>query len=92
MNVTGYKVSTTTLYFSSTTDLILGLTIQNSPGNTVSVELLLNTSEEENEGLTPHCTVVPLFTDVAGTVRLDCTVPEDDVVASIMRRFWLGRW
>ena len=23
-------------------------------------------------------TVVPLFTDVAGTVRVDCTVPDDD--------------
>ena len=28
------------------------------------------------DALIPHRTVVPLFTDVAGTMRVDCTVPE----------------
>ena len=27
-----------------------------------------------------HRTVEPLFTSVAGTVRVDCTVPDDDTV------------
>ena len=34
----------------------------------------------------PHRTVVPLFTDVAGTVRVDCTVPEDVVVFDVIPR------
>ena len=33
---------------------------------------------EPDRESTLHCTVVPLFTDVAGTVRVDCTVPDDD--------------
>ena len=33
-----------------------------------------------------HRTVVPLFTDVAGTVRLDCTVPEDGRVTLVIPR------
>lgn len=37
----------------------------------VKVELLL------------HRTVVPLFTDVAGTVRLYCTVPEDELTTQV---------
>ena len=28
--------------------------------------------------------IVPLFTDVAGTVRSDCTVPEDVVVSDVV--------
>ena len=36
--------------------------------------------------MTIHHTVVPLFTDVAGTVRLDCTLPEDDGVLSMIPR------
>ena len=39
-----------------------------------------------SDTLTPHRTVVPLFTDVAGTVRLDCTVPEDVFVAAVIPR------
>ena len=31
---------------------------------------------------TLHCTVVPLFTGVAGTVRVDCTVPDDVIGVS----------
>ena len=53
------------------------------------VEELLNTGGEWNKDTIPHRTVVPLFTDVAGTVRLDCTVPEDDSVATDIPRFWL---
>ena len=46
-----------------------------SPGRTVRVALLLVTEPDVEN--TIHCTVVPLFTDVAGTVRVDCTVPDD---------------
>ena len=31
-------------------------------------------------------TVVPLFTDVAGTVRVDCIEPDDDTVCSVIPR------
>ena len=55
------------------------------------VEELLNTHEEENKDLTAHRTVVPLFSDVAGTVRVDCAVPEDVFVAAVMPRFWFCR-
>ena len=34
------------------------------------------TNALNSDTLTPHRTVVPLFSDVAGTVRVDCTVPE----------------
>ena len=47
-----------------------------SPGRTVRVALLLVTEPDVENTL--HCTVVPLFTDVAGTVRVDCTVPDDN--------------
>ena len=50
---------------------------------------MLNTSGELIEDLTPHCIVVPLFTDVAGTVRLDSTVPEDGAVFLVIPRFLL---
>ena len=36
--------------------------------------------------LIAHRTVVPLFTDVAGTVRLDCTMPEDVFVTALIPR------
>ena len=49
-----------------------------SPGRTVRVALLLVTEPDRESTL--HCTVVPLFTDVAGTVRVDCTVTDDDDV------------
>ena len=41
------------------------------------MELLLKSEPDEEKSL--HRTVVPLFSDVAGTVRLDCTVPEDEL-------------
>ena len=44
------------------------------------MELLLKIEPDEEKSL--HRTVVPLFTDVAGTVRLDCTVPEDELTSS----------
>ena len=84
---TSYRYTVTTGYEYNV--LILGLGIQNSPGNTVRVEEWLNTGGEWNKDTIPHRTVVPLFTDVAGTVRLDCTVPEDDSVATDIPRFWL---
>ena len=60
------------------------------PGNTVRVEELLNTgSEEWNKDVIKHRTIVPLFSDVAGTVRLDCTVPEDDSFATDIPRLRL---
>ena len=36
--------------------------------------------------LTAHHTVVPLFTDVAGTVRVDCNLLEDVVVSDVIPR------
>ena len=41
----------------------------------------------KSDTLIAHRTVVPLFSDVAGTVRLDCTVPVEDgsVTADIPR-------
>ena len=50
------------------------------PGRTVKVELLLKAEPDEEKSL--HRTVVPLFTDVAGMVRVDCTVPEDKLTPS----------
>ena len=44
------------------------------------MELLLEVVPDKEKSL--HCTVVPLFTGVAGTVRLDCTVPEDELTSS----------
>ena len=44
------------------------------------MELLLKVEPDEEKSL--HRTVVPLFTDVAGTVRVDCTVPEDGLTSS----------
>ena len=53
-----------------------------SPGRTVRVALLLVTElDVEN---TMHCTVVPLFAGIAGTVRADCTVPDDGGVEVIL--------
>ena len=49
---------------------------------TVRVALLLVTEPDRES--TMHCTVVPLFTDVAGTVRVDCIVPDDDTVWSVI--------
>ena len=40
--------------------------------------------------LIPHRTVVPLFSDVAGTVRLDCTVPEDVTATAFIPRFFIS--
>ena len=52
-----------------------------SLGRTVRVALLLVTEPDRES--TIHCTVVPLFTGVAGTVRMDCTVPDDDDTAKL---------
>ena len=57
-----------------------------SPGSVVKLALLLIAGGVDNDTLTAHRTVVPLFTDVAGTVRLDCTVPEDDGVTTVIPR------
>ena len=48
------------------------------------MELLLKV--EPNKERTMHHTVVPLFTGVAGTVRLDCNVPEDDLKTEVIPR------
>ena len=61
------------------------LTLIYSPGSTVRVEQLL-IAGVLNSDVTTHRTVVPLFTDVAGTVRVDCTVPEDVVVSDVIPR------
>ena len=59
-----------------------------SPGSTVRIEKLLNTNSAGDCDFTTHRTVVPLFTDVAGTVRVDCTVPEDgSVTFAVIPRF-----
>ena len=34
--------------------------------------------------LIAHCTVVPLFSDVAGTMRVECTVPENGSVTVVI--------
>ena len=39
-----------------------------------------------SDTLIAHRTVVPLFTDVAGTVRLDCIAPEDGRVTVVIPR------
>lgn len=39
------------------------------PGSTVRVQQLLKTFEKADSSI--HCTVVPLFSNVAGTVRVD---------------------
>ena len=57
-----------------------------SPGSIVSVVLVLIAGVLNSDTLIAHRTVVPLFTDVAGTVRLDCTVPEDVVVSDVIPR------
>ena len=54
------------------------------PGRTISVEKLLIIDMLVKNTLIAHRTVVPLFTDVAGTVRLDCTVPEDVTVTAFI--------
>ena len=54
------------------------------PGRTVKVELLLKAEPDEEKSL--HRTVVPLFTDVAGTVRVDCTVPESILTTAVIPR------
>ena len=58
--------------------------IVDSPGSTIKVALLLIAGVLNNDTLTPHRIVVPLFTDVAGTVRLDCTVSDEDVTIPAM--------
>ena len=54
------------------------------PGRTYRVELLPTTGPDVVNVL--HFTIVPLFTDVAGTVRLDCTVPEDVLMSDVIPR------
>ena len=44
------------------------------------MELLLKTEPDQEKSL--HRTVVPLFAGVADTVRVDCTVPEDELTTS----------
>ena len=56
------------------------------PGSRVKVALLLITGALNSDTLIAHRTLVPLFTDVAGTVRLDCTVPEDGSVTVVISR------
>ena len=48
------------------------------------MELLLKV--EPDKVRTMHRTVVPLLTDVAGTVRLDCIVPEPDNKTEVIPR------
>ena len=55
------------------------------PGRMVRLELLLNAKPSMDTIL--HRTIVPLFSDVAGTVRLDRTVPEDVAVSEVIPRF-----
>ena len=55
-----------------------------SPGKTVRIDLLLTVKPDEVNIL--HSTVVPLFTDVAGTVRLECTVPEYALITEVIPR------
>ena len=57
------------------------------PGNTVRVEELPINVKVNKDGPIKHRTVVPSFSDVAGTVRVDCTVPDDDTtVCSVISR------
>ena len=48
------------------------------------MELLLKVEPDKER--TMHRTVVPLFTGVPGTVRLDCTVPEPDIKTEVIPR------
>ena len=52
------------------------------PGRTIKEELLLKVESDEEKSL--HRTVVPLFTDVPGTVRLDCTLTESDIKTAVI--------
>ena len=53
------------------------------------MELLLKVEPDKEKSL--HRTVVPLFTDVAGTVRVDCTVPEDELTYEVIPRLEMSR-
>ena len=55
-----------------------------SPGIILRVEVLLTATLDEVNIL--HLKVVPLFTDVAGTVRLDCIMPEDVLMTGAIPR------
>ena len=57
-----------------------------SPGSIFKVALLLTAGVLNSDTLIAHRTVVPLSSDVAGTVRLDCTVPEDGSVTVVIPR------
>ena len=57
-------------------------TAQQLPWRTVRVALLLMADPLIDTTL--HCTTVPLFIIVAGTVREDCTVPDDVIGVSGM--------
>ena len=46
------------------------------------MDLLLKVEVDEEK--TMHRTVVLLFTDVPGTVRVDCTVPEPDIKTEVI--------
>ena len=48
------------------------------------MELLLKLEPDEEKSL--HRTVVPLFIDVAGTVRVDCTVPDELTSSEVIPR------
>ena len=51
------------------------------------VEELPTNVRLNNDGPIKHRTVVPSFSDVAGTVRVDCTMPDDDTtVCSVISR------
>ena len=62
------------------------------PGNTVRVEELPTNVKLNKDEPIKHRTVVLSFSDDAGTVRVDCTVPDDGtVVCSVIPRstmFW----
>ena len=46
------------------------------------MDLLLKVEADEEK--TMHRTVVPLFTGVPGTVRVDCIVPEPDIKTEVI--------
>ena len=54
------------------------------------MELLLKVKPDEEKSM--HRTVVPLFTDVAGTVRLDCTVPDEFTSSEVIPRLETLGW
>ena len=61
--------------------------LAHSPGSIVKVALVLVIAGVLNsDALIAHRTVVPLFSDVAGTVRVECIVSEDGSVTVVIPR------